>query len=421
MRALLIPLRFRVATAVALLASSAAATDLIAWSSRSSMPQAGLSLLAGETLNDNFWVAGGSFTVDRADFESYDPTTRRWTVRAPMASARRGCALVALNGSLYAIGGRSGTTYLASVERYDLATGVWISCSAMTTARYGVAAAAVGGTIYAVGGANDSAGSLDTMEAYDPATMSWTVLPYPIPTPRYSAKAVALNGLVYVIGGWNDTSEYLSQVEAYDPVAHVWSAKAALSKRKQWVGAATLGGLIYVTGGGSNFGGYQTQVESYDPGADRWTIRDPMATARAGHAMGAIGRVLFVAGGHNDDYTMNFVEGGTVVTLDARPPKTGSLQVRNNVIYTGSGTIAYVVARGAPSGGTVRLTLYDVAGRPVADLGAVTLDASGFGYAQFDAWVGFRPLLAGMYWVVATGAVQDKKQVMVVTYAADIQ
>jgi N-acetylneuraminic acid mutarotase len=338
-----------------------------------------------------------------------------------MQSARRGCALVALNGKLYALGGKSGSAYLSSVEVYNPATNTWAWCAAMSSTRYGVAAAAVGGTIYAVGGANDASGSLDTLEAYDPATDSWTILPYPVPTPRFAAKAVALNGLIYVIGGWNNTSAYLAQVESYDPVSHAWTARAAMSKRKQWVGGCALGGLLYVSGGWSNLGGYQALVEAYDPATDRWSTRDPMATPRAGHAMGAIGRVLFVAGGDNDDYTMNYVEGGTVVTLDVRPPKTGCLQVRNNIIYTASGTIAYVVARGAPAGGTVRLTLYDVAGRPVADLGQVALDGSGVGYAQFDAWVNYRPLLGGLYWVVATGAVQDKKPVMVVTYTKDLQ
>jgi hypothetical protein len=405
--------------AVVLVSSIAAATDMIAWTYKESLPQDALGFVAGDTLNGAFWVAGGSFSVDFPDFESYDPGTDHWTVRPPMQSARSGCALVALNGKLYAIGGNGGTTCLNSVEKYDPGLNAWSPCTTMFTERYGLAAAGFGATIFVFGGSNAVSQSLNTGEAYDTVANVWWNLPSSIPTARYAARAVALNGLVYVIGGSNATSGYLAQVEAYNPASNTWTTKAALSKKKKWVGACSLGGLIYVSGGFSDNGGYQSQVEVYDPGTDRWDLRDTLRTAREGHAMGAIGRTLYVAGGLTEGYTLNSVEAGTVVTLQAGGPKAGTLQVRNNVINTRVGTIAYLVLHGTTPGGTVRLTVYDVAGRPVQTLLPTTLDGSGYACVQFEAKTRGWPLLGGVYWVVATGAVEDKKPVMVVTWAAD--
>lgn len=63
--------------------------------------------------------------------ECYDPHTNKWTPRAPMQYRRSGVGVGVLNGFLYAVGGHDTPTSNPSVvrtetvERYDAATDTW--------------------------------------------------------------------------------------------------------------------------------------------------------------------------------------------------------------------------------------------------------------------------------------------------------
>ena len=56
------------------------------------------------------------------------------------------------SGVLYAVGGFDGRGALSSVEAYDPATKTWSAVASMMTARYGLAVGVLGGSLYAVGG-----------------------------------------------------------------------------------------------------------------------------------------------------------------------------------------------------------------------------------------------------------------------------
>ena len=69
---------------------------------------------------------------------------------------------------------------LSSVERYDPAVGAWEAVAPMALARFGAGVAALEGKLYALGGRveeDDEAAELDrpanTVERYDPATNAW--------------------------------------------------------------------------------------------------------------------------------------------------------------------------------------------------------------------------------------------------------
>lgn len=63
--------------------------------------------------------------------ECYDPHVNRWTMRSPMHKRRGGVAVAALNGFLYAFGGHDcpasnpAVNRTETVERYDPATDTW--------------------------------------------------------------------------------------------------------------------------------------------------------------------------------------------------------------------------------------------------------------------------------------------------------
>ena len=87
-----------------------------------------------------------------------------------MPTARQGLGVAALNGVLYAVGGQNvgGPPMIhAALEAYDPATNTWTTKASMPTARVYVGVAAINGILYAMGG-EEATGMTSTVEAYQP-------------------------------------------------------------------------------------------------------------------------------------------------------------------------------------------------------------------------------------------------------------
>jgi N-acetylneuraminic acid mutarotase len=185
----------------------------------------GRSALGVAAATGGFIYAGGGALVsgDTDAFEQYDVVAGTWRVRARLPSARRGLALVANGGPVFAIGGCQGfpCIYLSDVHQYDPPTDSWLPRASMPTARARLGAArATNGRIYAAGGMGAS-GYVQTVEGYDPATDSWRTL-RSLPTPRYGLAVVASpDSRVFAIGGADSTGA-LARVDAYDPISNTW-------------------------------------------------------------------------------------------------------------------------------------------------------------------------------------------------------
>lgn len=83
-------------------------------------------------LNNRLYVCGGrDGSACHRSVESYDPHTNKWTLRTPMVRRRSGVAVGVLNNFLYALGGfespasNSSVARTETVERYDPATDTW--------------------------------------------------------------------------------------------------------------------------------------------------------------------------------------------------------------------------------------------------------------------------------------------------------
>lgn len=141
----------------------------------------------------------------------------------------------------YRKGGREG--YVCdSAEVYDQALNSWSPIKAMWSKRYGLAAVVLGGKIYALGGTDsrstDSRGGsstncLNTVEAYDPSSNSWSIIK-PMWFKRCRLGAVVFQGKIYALGG-NDR-----WVEAYDPLSNSWSAIQPMWSKRQGLAAVVL-------------------------------------------------------------------------------------------------------------------------------------------------------------------------------------
>ena len=211
-------------------------------------------------------------------------STGTWRTRKPMNLAAVFAGTVAVpDGRIFVISGFAayGTPrrITNAVRVYDPGRDAWAEASPIPTAR-GSPAAAVGpdGRIYVLGGVDPDSKN-NVVEAYDPKTDSWARIK-PLPTKRDDGLcAVAAKGAdgqvrIYAIGGRDDSKpgNGLSTMEAYDPATDTWTAMAPMPTHRHAL-AATLGpdGRIYAIGGANDRVFASDAVEIYDPAKDSWT------------------------------------------------------------------------------------------------------------------------------------------------------
>ncbi|HLW38669.1 MAG TPA: kelch repeat-containing protein, partial [Candidatus Eremiobacteraceae bacterium] len=101
--------------------------------------------------------------------------------------------------------------------------------------------------LYAVGGYNG--GPINTVEAYDPATNTWTTKA-PMPTRRYELAVGIVNKILYAVGGSIGTVQTaVNTVEAYNPATNTWRAKARLPSRTAFPTIGVVNNVLYAAGG----------------------------------------------------------------------------------------------------------------------------------------------------------------------------
>lgn len=145
-----------------------------------------------------------------ASNDVYDPATNKWESRRPMAVPRNHAFGGTVGGKVYVIGGRTGHAFITAasntdvVEEYDPATNLWSKPkSRMPTARSGGGWGTYDGKIYAAGGevtTDQVAAAFRAVEAYEPATDTWTTLPA-MPIPRHGVAGAVLGNRFHLVSG----------------------------------------------------------------------------------------------------------------------------------------------------------------------------------------------------------------------------
>jgi N-acetylneuraminic acid mutarotase len=142
--------------------------------------------------------------------EEYDPATNTWRARSPMPTARNHAAIGVVNNKVYVIGGRIGAAFISVasntdiVEEYDPATDQWGAIKArMPTPRSAVAWGVHNNRIYVAGGEFQDdrlMAAFRALEAYEPATNRWTVLPR-MPMPRHGLAGGVIGNRLHLVSG----------------------------------------------------------------------------------------------------------------------------------------------------------------------------------------------------------------------------
>jgi N-acetylneuraminic acid mutarotase len=243
-----------------------------------------------------------------ATVEVYDTATKVWTELAGggMTLERMDSASAVHEGKLYVVGGHhpAEDDNLRSVEVYDFATQQWsLLPTEMATARGFHGAVVYEDKLYVVGGlvADAEGTTLASVEVYNFATETWSILPAPMPQARCSIynKVVQHKGKLYVVGGISERGAWLQSVAVYDIAAEEWSVLPA-EMRMAWVScaAAVHGNKIYVLGGGDEGWTPLRNVEVYDIAAGVWSMMSVEMTVARNSVVAAVhGNNLYAVGG----------------------------------------------------------------------------------------------------------------------------
>ncbi len=276
------------------------------WRGRQPLPlqllDAGGAALGGKL----YVVAGKTASAHQSKVYVFDPGTNQWSSAPDLPGVGvENPAVVALAGKLYVFGGGTDafSGAVTNAAAFDPATSTWTVLAPMPTARQGPGAGAIGTKIYVAGGMAGNGASLTTLEVYDPATNSWTTAA-PMGTPRDNPGSTALGGKLYVFGGrirnadGSTTNGTLATVEAYDPATNTWTGRASMPTGRRTSIVGTLNGHAQVMGGEimSNGGAFGAN-EEYDPVTNTWRTLPSLPTPRHGAASGTINGVIYVVGG----------------------------------------------------------------------------------------------------------------------------
>jgi N-acetylneuraminic acid mutarotase len=295
---------------IALPVFAAQQQDAGGWRTAASAPMKRTEVAAA-TVGGKIYVVGGfeepslgnvlNFAITPT-LEEYDPSTDRWTAKAPLPVGLHHVGIGVVGGRLYVIGGykQSGLSVwgpVATVYAYDPVADNWSERAPMPTARGALSVTVHDGKLYAIGGYEGRANSA-AVEAYDPLRNSWASRA-PLPTPRDHLATATAAGKIYAIGGRlkGDYHRNLSVTEVYDPGADTWSRARDLPTARSGITAAEVGGRVYVFGGEGPDGTFR-ENEAYDAVRDVWQAMAPMPTAR--HGLGsavADGRIHVISGG----------------------------------------------------------------------------------------------------------------------------
>ena len=312
------------------------------WTTVASMPTPSSYLTAAAGANGLLYVFGGTNNNNSTTLntvQGYNPSTNTWTTEAPMPTANAYAAAVAGgNGLIYVFGGFNPSVggALNTVQVYNPATNTWTTAASMPTAVYGEGAAVgANGLLYVFGG-----NGLNIVQAYNPATNTWATEANMPTAAIYTAAAAVSNGLLYVFGGQDEVNgniNVLNTVQAYNPATNTWTIEASMpTASDQPAAVAGDNGLLYVFGGYN--GSWLNTAQVYNPATNSWSSAAGMPTASGGlaAAVGANNR-LYVFGGNTSANPSN---GISTVQLYQATGASGS----GSAMVNGAGLPTAIVA-----------------------------------------------------------------------------
>jgi N-acetylneuraminic acid mutarotase len=294
------------------------------WQAKAPMPAARYTHAAA-TFNGLIHIVGGADLSTCSVLNAhdvYDPANDAWTSAAPMQVGRAHPSAAVLNDGtkdlLYVVGGASACSVKdATMEAYDPATNSWTYKASMPGGgRNSMGAAVIDNRLYVVGGIKTGEVVTELGEVYNPITDTWSPIA-PMPAVRYAMAFGAIDGILYAAGGGNNIPSFTA-VDAYDPATNSWSPRAPLSTMRTYVASTVVDGLLFAIGGQNAIN--LSSVEIYDPVANAWSAGPALPAPRSIMPAATVaGRIYLTGGGYT---ASNGLFGDTLVLEDAMGPTT---------------------------------------------------------------------------------------------------
>lgn len=231
---------------------------------------------------DLFHVAGFYLGANIATVYKYSESGDAWTLRNPLANARRYSGTVADTSKVYAVGGVLGT-YSTSCEINDIATDVWSAMTAYPIAIGFNAVEELDNFVYSIGGFNGA--TITASYKYDKTTTGWSAIATSL-IGGFGGRAVVVGTKIYVV--FNGSTAFY----AYDTVGNTWSAPLAV------LPTVPNYGLVFEYDGDIYYHN-NDRLYVYDILADGWTNITLTAPNKAHHIGGYVGTKAIVASGSN--------------------------------------------------------------------------------------------------------------------------
>jgi hypothetical protein len=308
--------RWRIALAALLAIAGAAAVTLIVtnddadggratagrWASLQPSPLS-RSEVGAARIGRFVYVVGGFISPDGATTNRvarYDARSGTWSEAAPMPIAVNHPAVAASGGRLFSYGGYTDPASLSgetdALQAYDPASDSWTRLAGSGVARGAATLAASTRRLYAIGGAGGGAVQ-PLVQVFNLRTGTWSGAP-PMRVAREHLASGAIGRRIFVLGGRSPDGN-LDVVEVFDTRTRKWKTLPELRTARSGFQAAVVRGHLIAVGGEQLSEGTRTiaPVEIYDPDEKRWRSLPAMLTARHGLGVAARGRTIFAAEG----------------------------------------------------------------------------------------------------------------------------
>jgi N-acetylneuraminic acid mutarotase len=225
-----------------------------------------------------------------------------WQSAAPVPESVDNAAAVAYQGYIYLAGGRIENRVTNKAWRYDPANDAWVELRSMPVPRHGATMQAVGGKIYLIGGASSHGNDEVSIEVFDVAHGTWTLLDNAVGTSRIGAQTALVNGQIAVVGGMTHEGKVLASCDFFDPVRNRWTGGFHLRQGRSNFGLTSVEGRLVAIGGvipgGLADEPETTQTMEISAGfGNGWMSGPWMPFPRQGMSVATLGDVVYLIGG----------------------------------------------------------------------------------------------------------------------------
>ncbi|MEO8287774.1 MAG: S-layer homology domain-containing protein [Chloroflexota bacterium] len=265
------------------------------WERKTNMPLArSRGAAAAFVPNGRIYAIGGEYNNGDTNLpiEEYDPLADTWTPRVSLQRGVSNVGAAVIGNAIYIPGGYSSVQPMGTVATlqvfYPLENRVQVITSdPLPAPRFGAGVAAYNGKLYVIGGSDDTLTAKNTVFEYDPARPAgsrWQARAT-MPTARVYLGAAEVDGTIYAAGGIPGNFTDLATLEAYHPATNSWSTRQAMSFGRGGLALIGVdsaqpgcGGYLYAVGGG--WTNYKASAERYDPASNSWLPISSVSVAR---------------------------------------------------------------------------------------------------------------------------------------------